>query len=844
MLRGIWMYWTAVNIAFLCVIIKMRAEECRNAKMEVVSPGSVVHLGTPISLSCSVTRNTHCPKKRIKILNHNTKREWEAANAKSISVNDLSLPLGTTTFSCWYCKMVCGAFVHVGLPPDRPIFGACEQDGEFGRLSCSWERGRETFITSNSTLQLWQKPHNETISSACSSDVTSSLTLPLSVTRGAEYSALVTTSNELGTNVSLPYIFTYHDVVKPFPPRNITLNCHPTSSNCTVTIHTEQDIQLCRVQFQAAHETVWHKAETQSNRTLALRNLHPATQYQFQAACKYLIDGGIWSNWSHPVLLETPEDAPRGKVEVWYKLQNINDKSQTITLFWKNMNVSETRGQIQFYRVIFQPGNERRASHIDTTTNTWLTRDIDTTDYVIAVSAHNSKGNSPPTYTTVTAQDVSVLPAPTNVIATFSDPDNSLTVTWELQTGNESLAGDQILEWEEPTGTDHSQTKWVKVPNFNRSVTISGLLKPYLCYQFRVYFLWAGRAGVPAIATGSTQQKAPLTAPLFNYKVQRDKSILVTWEEISPEEQMGCIVQHNIYLQDLSSKCTRKIEIFPNQSTFQQYEVNNIEDNVQYILWMTFSNAAGESPSSLIRQFSLSGEGTHNDYMTVIMIIILLVCLLFVLFLFCIPSVKQRLEILLSRFLTYWCSKTVPDPANCEWAKEYIYNKDNMGILSSPPSCTSNYDETETLEIEELASDDDLPLSPLSFTINGVEIEINKISETENKRIPQNDWEVFTPILTPQPEERSLYKPLKTLPPSMYIPQEPPHPVIKEPPSDYLVNHDIKVDYLPTNMLNVLVDEERDEDPFHLQFFMPTWITTGQTIRLDAVQINFPYAVQ
>ncbi|XP_063795203.1 interleukin-12 receptor subunit beta-2 [Pseudophryne corroboree] len=828
MVTGLWMSRTAVIIIFLCLIMKLSAEECTNARLEV-SPGTVIHLGTAVNLTCTIHRNKGCSSRSAKISNEkNTSQEWRNENADSVSVRNLSLPLGKTEFRCWNCKLVCGTDICVGLPPDQPRFDTCEQEGEFGRLSCRWERGRKTAIDTNCTLQLRQTEHNRTISRNCSTSGPPTLTLPVSVVRGAQYTAQMQTSNELGTSLSLPYTFTYFDVVKPFPPTNMTLNCHQTSNNCTVTVRTAQDVEHFQLRYRATGETVWKKVEFQNNRTITLRSLHAATQYQLEAACKYLTDRGKWSDWSQPVMAVTPEDAPRGKIELWYKLHNIRDKSQTITLFWKYLNVSEVRGHIQVYRVIFQRGNELGAAHSDTTTTTQLTRDIDTTDYVISVSAHNSRGSSQPTYTTVTAQDISGLLGPTNAIATSRGPGNSLTLTWDLQTGNESLAGDQIVEWEEPTGTDHSQTNWIKVPKHNRSVTISGLLQPYVCYQFRVYLLRAGKAGVPSVTTGATQQKAPLTAPVFNYKVQRDKSILVTWKEISPDQQMGCITRYSIYLRHLSSQATQEFQIFSNRSTFHQYEIRKIEENVQYIIWMTCANDAGESPSStLVGRFILPQEGTQSEFVIIIPFILIL-------FLCCVPSIKQRMGIFLSGILPQWCDKTVPDPANCEWAKEYISTKDKMGILPTHPSGCSNYDETETLEIEEMVSEDaeaELPLSPV--IINGGKIDISDIRPAGSRINLQNDLEALTPILTLQPEEHSRYKPI-----------EPPQPLITGTPSDYLVNDNIKVDYLPTNMLNMtMVDEEEDEETFLHQFSVPSWITTGRTIRLDTVQINFPYAV-
>ncbi|XP_040263068.1 interleukin-12 receptor subunit beta-2-like isoform X1 [Bufo bufo] len=783
--RRFWILWLTVNITIVLTLMRSSAETCSAAIMKV-NPGTVIHHGHPINLTCTLTGNfkscNRGSKEDMNIFRQKSDSSLPGAlKADSVAVRDLPPP-GETVYLCWKCKLLCVISVFAGFPPDKPKSVTCEQEGELGKISCTWESRRETFIETICTLQLLQKTHNVTVSSKCSSQANQSLSLPVSVAVGGEYTVLVRAANELGENVSMPYVFTYIDVVKPYPPRDITVTCD-TSHNCTVTVHDNQDVQHCRLRYRVTNESSWEQAEILSNRSLILNRLHPQSEYELQAACKYVIDKGKWSNWSKVVTHETPEDAPRGMIYVWY---NVHRTNKTVTIFWKYMNLSEFRGQIQFYQVIFQD-NERRGVDRQNTRNTWLSRNVDTEGCVISVSAHNSMGSSPPAYITVTTRSLSGLAAPKNVIAISGGPDN-ITLRWELPPGVDS-SGDQIVVWEDPTGMDQNYANWIRVPKNNRSVTVSGHLKPNVCYQFYVYLLWGGRAGLPGVTQGSTKQTAPLTAPKFKYGAHKENTILVTWEEIPAEAWMGCITHYSIYLKAIS-QTTRVIKISVNQSAWYQYEIDNIEKNIQYSLEMTCSNDAGEGPPSPL--ISAYVQPDVSEDITAVSVFVAI--LIFVGFLLSISFAKLRVQIL-SKILPRGWSKPVPDPANCEWAKEYISKKEKREVFTRVASSVSNYDdETETVEIEEMTSQEEAEEGPASVFSYKIDIASIRITHDENITPKENSegtaqGGTYTSLETDQtPSDYLLHHEIK---PFDYLL----HHEIK--PSDYLVHHKIKQsDYL------------------------------------------------
>ncbi|NWV33992.1 I12R2 protein, partial [Grantiella picta] len=68
----------------------------------------------------------------------------------SVSKTFLVTTYGKHTFSCKaICdktKLVCGIDIRCGNPPDEPRNVSCIQQGTGGRPTCTWDRGRLTYL--------------------------------------------------------------------------------------------------------------------------------------------------------------------------------------------------------------------------------------------------------------------------------------------------------------------------------------------------------------------------------------------------------------------------------------------------------------------------------------------------------------------------------------------------------------------------------------------------------------------------------------------------------------------------------------------------------------------------
>ncbi|XP_063284101.1 interleukin-12 receptor subunit beta-2-like [Pelobates fuscus] len=830
------------------------ASGCRTAKMSAI-PGTVLNLGSSVSITCTLTRDSkNCPtifKRKSRSMMNNICSN----NASSVSVQDINPSPGDTIYTCHLRpvqdRSVCMIKISVGKSPDQPTIVNCGNEEENSTMLCSWTTGSETYIKTAYTLQVCQGTSctdHALISGGYGERGIRFMKFPFIMRRGEDFIVKVAASNGLGTNSSLPHTFAYFDAVKPSPPQDILIEFNNATSSCNISFLDPQDSQHFRLRYRPIHDRSWNEVDILGTKIYNLPNLIPFTIYEFQASCKFLVNTGKWSNWSDPVITQTPEDVPVGKVDIWYRLRNVDDNTKIINLFWKNMTLSQSRGVILYYNVFFYNENYRSPANKITTKNTWLATDIDVTICIITVSAYNSKGNSPPTYVNVTAQRVSDLMSPINVAAQGAG--DNVIVRWEESPKNEMMSVDYFtIEWVERGAIHYNHPNWMKVPRNNRSAVISGNLKPWTCYELRVYPVLGGRAGIPGRTSGSIKEKAPLSSPEFHVKILDHRSVLVTWEELPPREQMGCIVKYTIYIKNTIFGFTSQITIFPTELSKNQYKITDMKQNVHYLIWMTCSTGGGESTGHHERQIFIDSRGQNfrksnriidlpnKSNMTFICVlhsqdsmkIVLSLTLVPVILITCacaIPSARRRLLYYLYAILSRWDVKTVPDPANSNWAKQYTQNKEIMDFMHKNLLETSNYDETETLEIKEIDSEEEtLPLTS-QLSVDSVEDEQTTLSSTDDSIPPPTEDDLLIqPKILLQPHDQDLYKTLRS--------EEP----VQCDTSDYLVNQDITIDYLPTHMLDNTEDMSDDEH-FPTQFVIPTQFVAEGKLRLDTVRIN------
>uniref|UniRef100_A0A8C5RC42 Fibronectin type-III domain-containing protein n=1 Tax=Laticauda laticaudata TaxID=8630 RepID=A0A8C5RC42_LATLA len=262
----------------------------------------------------------------------------------------------------------------------------------------------------------------------------------------------------------------------------------------------------------------------------------------------------------------------------------------SLFFFLQSVNVSGTISQNFHYQVIFLNLNQMppRTAEMSVTTHTVFSHVSLKADYNITLHSKNSRGVSPSVYIT-TKLGISELLPPNRVSATSMDNER-IIVKWEVPTAPSSSINGYIVEWVEIPQDYHRNPSpaWFKIPVSNCTV-IKENLKPNICYHISVFALYQDRAG-KAISF-----VAPLMGPQIVNVTMEDGSILVSWREVPEHQRMGCIINYKIYLQKQFSSVPPDVHEISKPAP-QPFHIKNIETGASFVIWMTASTNAGESP--------------------------------------------------------------------------------------------------------------------------------------------------------------------------------------------------------------------------------------------------------
>uniref|UniRef100_A0A8B9L2N9 Interleukin 12 receptor, beta 2a n=1 Tax=Astyanax mexicanus TaxID=7994 RepID=A0A8B9L2N9_ASTMX len=555
-----------------------------------------------------------------------------------------------TTFTC-RCKdrpEPCGMDITPGYPPQAPQNLSCVQEGELGKVNCTWKTGLETHI--QTTSHLWVQgdpPVNYTSKTASTLFAVPSTQTKLTVR--------ATAINSLGSATSAALTFMLNDI------------------GTVVLRHRTSILQFIGKNFMSNYLISLQHANSSTYSNIT--SLTPYSLYTFQVRWKLGPSRGLWSEWSEAKEM-TDEEAPAVMVDAWY----FGDSKNT-HLLWKELSKSEASGKILGYNVTVV--DERKKISSTFIKHPCRNYSVRCSICTVSIFAKNSKGHSP-------TRPRFVLYFAGSLRYTVSHQilnDSSIALSWQRPN---NAPEEYLVEWYPVERKE--QLQWIRVERHLHTTNITGL-QPAKCYDVAVVYLFSSGTRKVVFSGLSTRQSVPQQGPECDATV-KNYSVEVKWEDIPLERRGGCLTNYTIYLRDSGDKIKRYSIGKPSEKKFT---ISDLSPGQQYKLWVTAWTKAGEGPKG--REPTHPPLSAEKPMALVVSVggVVFLACLFFL----CIchfSSVHRRF----SRCCHCLMPSIVPDPANSKWAKECASEKGEMKLQLYLSDSSMSEEEPDTVEVQEL----------------------------------------------------------------------------------------------------------------------------------------------
>ncbi|XP_026788927.3 interleukin-12 receptor subunit beta-2 [Pangasianodon hypophthalmus] len=631
-----------------------------------------VHMGSSFQIYCIFKKE--CSRL---IYQDEVSLNYSSLNSTVVIISIVNITR-TTTFTC-KCRNEpepCGTDIVPGYPPAVPQNLTCVQEGESGKVNCTWKTEWETHIKTTSHLWLQGAPPVR-YESVAVHDGTHSAIFPVSATQ-RDFSVWVHANNSLGSANSTVLSFTLNEIVKPLSPKIMKVEC--SSRQCQLYPDNARNIQMVEIRYEAKQDS-WNTVSfnnTHLTTSWTITSLNPYSTYTFEVKWKPGPTRGLWSEWTR-IEGTTDEEAPVTMLDAWYIEEPTKTVSKSFQLFWRELNKSEARGKILQYVVTVTEQGISNRTVLGNTVN------VSCFSCRVSISAMNSKGLSPARQ--IQLQPIGLLPY--KVSHTLVN-DHSVALSWPRPVSADPVT-EFLVEWFPEGRTQPPQ--WIRVERHLNTAHITGL-QPAVCYEGAVVYLYSSGTKKAIFKKISTWQTAPQQSPETSIVV-KSETVQVKWSEIPPKKRGGCLEHYIIYLKDSADKIQNYNVTHPQR----EFTISGLIPGQTYTLWVSAWTTAGESPIENMHPF-IPKHPTLDEKALALLISVGSAVFLTCLCLLCLcqfSSVHRRL----SGCCHCLMPSIVPDPANSKWAKECASEKGEMKLQLHLSDSSMSEEEPYTVEVEE-----------------------------------------------------------------------------------------------------------------------------------------------
>ncbi|XP_031973523.1 interleukin-23 receptor isoform X3 [Corvus moneduloides] len=519
-----------LHVLLCCLCQGVATIECRGHVW--IEPAPVVRMGSDISITCRSALD--CPSAQLLILLNYSRTEETPlvldGSTVRLRLRDFRMPFATVAcFSLCASnhrhRLVCGAEVRAGYPPDPPGNLSCAIAEGSECLQCAWDAGRDTHLPTRHSLHLRRLADDEDEEEEKTFPADSPVLLR-ELHNASHYSVWVQASNALGTARSAPRHLSLQELVVPALPVVIGAETTETSPPSTTTrwrSRTQLQNVHCEERHRATGTPTWHVELGHSVAQEGPRwqhELQSDTQFVFQVRCRLSTAHSPWSAWSPPFLYSTPEAAPAAAPGVWRRLgPALPNGSREVTVLIKPLPARDARGRILGYAVSAE-GAEGTGT-LCRTSGTECAVLVPPGARALLVTAHNSKGASSPASIPLNrGAGQEEFPAP-EAVEVKPENQSRVLVQWQPPQHSQRPLLWFILEWVS-SSQQHQEEQyfWEKVPHQETHTYIQAEAAAGAPLSVSLYAVYPD--GISNPSSGRVPPEEPLLGSTYSEMSQDD----------------------------------------------------------------------------------------------------------------------------------------------------------------------------------------------------------------------------------------------------------------------------------------------------------------------------------